>query len=166
MVEQMRREIESLGGEVRFQSRVAGLHIEHGAVRGAVLASGEEIEADHVVLALGHSARDTFAMLHAAGVFMEEAFLSATCSCVLNNSYSANTNPQPNNQPNPSQLQSAAMSCGGTNWTGVTRPSQNYTTLNPFWVSNVLPTIQWMKNACPTCYTFPYDDMLTNLYMF
>ena len=71
MVEHMRREIESLGGEVRFQSRVAGLHIEHGAVRGVVLASGEEIAADHVVLALGHSARDTFAMLHESGVFME-----------------------------------------------------------------------------------------------
>ncbi|MBS1231019.1 MAG: hypothetical protein H6R17_4296 [Proteobacteria bacterium] len=71
MVEHMRREIESLGGEVRFQSRVVGLNIEHGQVRGVVLASGEEIAADHVVLALGHSARDTFEMLHACGVFME-----------------------------------------------------------------------------------------------
>ena len=71
MVERMRREIESLGGEIRFQSRVTGLHIEHGQVRGVRLASGEEIAADQVVLALGHSARDTFAMLHAAGVFME-----------------------------------------------------------------------------------------------
>jgi len=71
MVEHMRREIESLGGEVRFQSRVAGINIEHGSVRGVTLASGEEIEAKHVVLALGHSARDTFAMLHEAGVFME-----------------------------------------------------------------------------------------------
>jgi uncharacterized FAD-dependent dehydrogenase len=71
MVEHMRREIESLGGEIRFQSRVAGVHIEQGAVRGVTLASGEEIEANHVVLALGHSARDTFAMLHEAGVFME-----------------------------------------------------------------------------------------------
>ena len=71
MVEHMRREIESLGGEVRFQSRVAGVHIEQGAVRGVTLASGEEIEASHVVLALGHSARDTFAMLHESGVFME-----------------------------------------------------------------------------------------------
>jgi uncharacterized FAD-dependent dehydrogenase len=71
MVEHMRREIESLGGEVRFQSRVTGLSIDGGAVRGVQLASGEEIAADHVVLALGHSARDTFAMLHDAGVFME-----------------------------------------------------------------------------------------------
>ena len=71
MVERMRQEIESLGGEIRFQSRVTGLRIEDGQVRGVTLASGEEIGADHVVLALGHSARDTFAMLHASGVFME-----------------------------------------------------------------------------------------------
>ena len=71
MVERMRHEIESLGGEVRFQSRVTGVHIENGYVRGVKLASGEEIAANHVVLALGHSARDTFEMLHEAGVFME-----------------------------------------------------------------------------------------------
>lgn len=71
MVEHMRREIESLGGEIRFQSRVTGLHIEQGRVRGVTLANGEEIAADHVVLALGHSARDTFEMLRATGVFME-----------------------------------------------------------------------------------------------
>jgi len=71
MVEHMRREIESLGGEIRFESRVTGLHIERDHVRGVMLASGEEIAADHVVLALGHSARDTFEMLHEAGVFME-----------------------------------------------------------------------------------------------
>jgi len=71
MVERMRREIESLGGEIRFRSRVAELRIADGRVRGVVLASGEEIVADHVVLALGHSARDTFGMLHERGVFME-----------------------------------------------------------------------------------------------
>jgi uncharacterized FAD-dependent dehydrogenase len=71
MVEHMRHEIESLGGEIRFQSRVSGLQIEHGQVCGVSLASGEEIAASQVVLALGHSARDTFAMLHEAGVFME-----------------------------------------------------------------------------------------------
>ncbi|MBK8743221.1 NAD(P)/FAD-dependent oxidoreductase [Propionivibrio sp.] len=75
MVERMRREIESLGGEIRFQCRVAGLQIAPGRSRrrmcGVILANGEEIAADHVVLALGHSARDTFEMLHAAGVFME-----------------------------------------------------------------------------------------------
>ena len=71
MVERMRHEIESLGGEIRFQSRVTGVHIENGYVRGVKLASGEEIAANQVVLALGHSARDTFEMLHEAGVFME-----------------------------------------------------------------------------------------------
>ena len=75
MVEHRRREIESLGGEIRFQSRVASLHIERGRgvarIRGVRLASGEEIAASQVVLALGHSARDTFEMLHASGVFIE-----------------------------------------------------------------------------------------------
>ena len=71
MVEKMRAEIESLGGEIRFEARVEDLRIEDGHVRGIVLANGEEIRADHVVLALGHSARDTFAMLHRRGVFME-----------------------------------------------------------------------------------------------
>ena len=71
MVEKIRAEIESLGGEIRFGQRVADLLIEGGHLRGVVLASGEELRADHAVLALGHSARDTFAMLHACGVFME-----------------------------------------------------------------------------------------------
>ncbi len=71
MVENMRREIEALGGEIRFQQRVSGLQIENDCVRGVKLASGEEIRSDHVVLALGHSARDTFEALHQQGVFME-----------------------------------------------------------------------------------------------
>ena len=71
MVERMRAEIIALGGDIRFESRVTGLQIEHGAVQGVTLANGETIEARQVVLALGHSARDTFAMLYAAGVFME-----------------------------------------------------------------------------------------------
>ncbi len=71
MVEHMRREIIALGGEVRFQSRVTDLLIERGELRGVRRASGEERASRHVVLALGHSARDTFAMLHEAGVFME-----------------------------------------------------------------------------------------------
>jgi hypothetical protein len=71
MIEKMRAEIEGLGGEIRFSQRVSDLHIEGGQVRGLVLADGAQIDAEHVVLALGHSARDTFAMLHARGVFME-----------------------------------------------------------------------------------------------
>ena len=71
MVEHMRETITGLGGEIRFQSRVADLDIAGGQVRGVVLADGERIAADHVILALGHSARDTFVMLNARGVHIE-----------------------------------------------------------------------------------------------
>ena len=71
MVEQMREEIESLGGEFRFQSRVDDITIEDGQVRSVTLANGEQIETNHVVLAIGHSARDTFYMLHERGVAIE-----------------------------------------------------------------------------------------------
>ena len=71
VIEKMRADITALGGEIRFQQQVVDVRIEQGHIRGLTLASGEEIEADHVVLALGHSARDTFAMLHARGVQME-----------------------------------------------------------------------------------------------
>ena len=71
MVEKMRAEIESLGGEIRFQQRVVDVLIEAGGIRGVTLDTGEQLDAEHVVLALGHSARDTFTMLHERGVFME-----------------------------------------------------------------------------------------------
>jgi len=71
MVEKMRADIVALGGEIRFEQRVTDVLIEDGRIRGVTLASGEQIAADHVVLALGHSARDTFEMLHARGVYME-----------------------------------------------------------------------------------------------
>jgi len=80
VVENMRRTIESLGGEIRFRSRVADFDIERdadgekgrqGRMRGVVLADGERIAADHVVLAIGHSARDTFKLLHERGVHLE-----------------------------------------------------------------------------------------------
>lgn len=71
MVEKMRAAIQSLGGEIRFQSRVDDIDIEAGRVRGVVLASGERIAARHLILAIGHSARDTFEMLHRRGVVME-----------------------------------------------------------------------------------------------
>ncbi len=71
MVETMRREIEALGGEIRFQQRVTDVLIEDGRIRGVTLASGETLRSDHVILALGHSARDSFEMLHARGVYME-----------------------------------------------------------------------------------------------
>ncbi|MBL8350638.1 MAG: hypothetical protein JNL87_10005 [Burkholderiaceae bacterium] len=75
MVEKMRAEIAALGGEIRFQQRVVDLLVEgRGAqrrVRGLVLDGGEALRCDHVVLALGHSARDTFAMLQQRGVHLE-----------------------------------------------------------------------------------------------
>ncbi|NBA94610.1 NAD(P)/FAD-dependent oxidoreductase [Pseudomonas sp. R5(2019)] len=71
MVENMRHEIEALGGEIRFQQKVTDLLLDNGQLHGVVLESGEQIASRHVVLALGHSARDTFRMLHARGVFME-----------------------------------------------------------------------------------------------
>ncbi|MEP7295292.1 MAG: NAD(P)/FAD-dependent oxidoreductase [Burkholderiales bacterium] len=71
MVEKMRADIEALGGEIRFEQRVTDVMIEAGAIRGVTLHDGTQLDADHVVLALGHSARDTFEMLHARGVFME-----------------------------------------------------------------------------------------------
>ena len=71
VVSRMRAEIIALGGEVRFQSRVADLLLEDGAVNGVVLASGDTIRSHHVVLALGHSSRDTFRMLERRGVFIE-----------------------------------------------------------------------------------------------
>ena len=71
MVEKMRADIEALGGEIRFEQRVTDLLIVEGHLRGVTLASGEQLRADHVVLALGHSARDTFAMLHERGVYLE-----------------------------------------------------------------------------------------------
>ena len=71
MIEKMRAEIVALGGEIRFGQKVVDLRIEDGHVRGLTLASGEELRADHVVLALGHSARDTFAMLQQRGVYLE-----------------------------------------------------------------------------------------------
>jgi uncharacterized FAD-dependent dehydrogenase len=76
MVESMRKSIEELGGEYRFSHRVDGIDITTDGtgdrrVRGLHLSTGEYLEADHIVLAVGHSARDTFAMLHAAGVHVE-----------------------------------------------------------------------------------------------
>jgi uncharacterized protein len=71
VVATMREEIKALGGEVRFQQRVSDVLIDNGQLQGVVLDSGEQIESRHVILALGHSSRDTFRMLHARGVFME-----------------------------------------------------------------------------------------------
>ena len=71
MVEKIRQEIVELGGEFRFDSRVTDIDIKDGQACGVVLENGEQIESDHIVLAIGHSARDTFKMLHQRGVYIE-----------------------------------------------------------------------------------------------
>lgn len=76
MVESIRATIEELGGEYRFSTRVDGLDVETDGsgqrrVRGLHLNGGGYLEADHVVLAIGHSARDSFGMLQSAGVYVE-----------------------------------------------------------------------------------------------
>ena len=71
VVENMRQQIIALGGEVRFEQRVTDVLIEDGQLNGVVIDGGEQILSKHVILALGHSARDTFRMLHGRGVYME-----------------------------------------------------------------------------------------------
>ncbi len=75
MVEQMRAKIERLGGEIRFTHHVTDIVLDGKTPRrriaGVVLANGETLACDRLVIALGHSARDTFEMLHARGVYME-----------------------------------------------------------------------------------------------
>jgi len=74
IVESLRASIEALGGEYRFQAKVVDIDVADDGtrrMRGVVLKTGERIAADHVVLAIGHSARDTFQMLHDRGVHIE-----------------------------------------------------------------------------------------------
>lgn len=71
VVSTMREEIKALGGEVRFESKVTDFLIEDGRIQGVTLANGETLRSRYVVLALGHSARDTFRQLHTRGVFIE-----------------------------------------------------------------------------------------------
>lgn len=71
VVSKMREEIIRLGGEIRFEQKVTDLLVDSGQVKGVELASGEQLVSRHVVMALGHSARETFRMLHQRGVFLE-----------------------------------------------------------------------------------------------
>lgn len=71
MVENIRHNIVELGGEIRFEAKVDRLLRDNGQVVGVELAGGERLMSRHVVLAVGHSARDTFEMLHDAGVYIE-----------------------------------------------------------------------------------------------
>ncbi|PAU39967.1 hypothetical protein CKF94_02575 [Vibrio coralliilyticus] len=71
MIEKMRAKIIELGGEIRFSTRVDDIHMDGEQITGLTLSNGEEIQSRYVVLAVGHSARDTFEMLHERGVYME-----------------------------------------------------------------------------------------------
>lgn len=71
IVETMRHQIEEMGGSFRFETKVTDLCIENGHLTAVEVNNEEKISADACVLALGHSARDTFDMLHRRGVYME-----------------------------------------------------------------------------------------------
>ncbi len=71
VVEFLRHEIIRLGGEYRFNAKVTDVQIDQAAITGLTLEDGTQIDADHVVLAIGHSARDTFEMLHRRRVYLE-----------------------------------------------------------------------------------------------
>jgi uncharacterized protein len=71
VVEKMREEIIRLGGEIRFSHKVIGFDIQDEVIQAIKIEGHADLPANHVVLALGHSARDTFQALHDAGVHME-----------------------------------------------------------------------------------------------
>lgn len=75
VVQSIRREIISLGGEVRFETKLESINIEAGKVV-SVIANGQTIECDSLILATGHSARDTFEVLYSLGVPLERKAFS------------------------------------------------------------------------------------------
>ncbi len=72
VVQNLRKKIVRLGGEVRFQAKVTSLVIEQGRIRAVMVDGAEEISASAVVLAIGHSARDTFEYLATTAVKLEQ----------------------------------------------------------------------------------------------
>lgn len=72
VVKNIREKIKSLGGEVRFFAKVTGFEWNSDKIKAVLLADGERIETDDVVLALGHSARDTFELLYAENFVLEQ----------------------------------------------------------------------------------------------
>lgn len=71
IVETMRHQIEEMGGSFRFESKVTDLCMEKGRLCAVEINDKEKIQAEVCVLALGHSARDTFSMIHRRGIFMQ-----------------------------------------------------------------------------------------------
>ena len=72
VVQNMRQRIISLGGQVRFQSQVTDIYYQDGKITGLQINGSETLPCDHVIFAIGHSARDTFAMLYDRGIYMEQ----------------------------------------------------------------------------------------------
>ena len=71
VVQNLRKRVITLGGEVRFNSQVTGLRLENGQLTGLEVNGSELVETDRAILAIGHSARDTFELLHSLNVPME-----------------------------------------------------------------------------------------------
>jgi uncharacterized FAD-dependent dehydrogenase len=71
MIEEMRSNIIELGGEIRFQQKVTDFDIQDGQIVGLTINDHEKLEADHVVVAVGHSARDTFQLIYDKGIYVE-----------------------------------------------------------------------------------------------
>ena len=72
VLKNLRKRLTELGAAVRFRSLVTDFEIRGGALSGVILSNGETIETDVAVLAIGHSARDTFRMLKKSGIAMEQ----------------------------------------------------------------------------------------------
>jgi len=76
VVETMREKIIALGGEIRFESKVTEIELSKSVegenqVQAVVLQNGERLATNHLVLAVGHSARDTFEMIYEKGIYVE-----------------------------------------------------------------------------------------------
>ncbi|MFA9274966.1 MAG: NAD(P)/FAD-dependent oxidoreductase [Candidatus Aquirickettsiella gammari] len=71
MIEEMRGNIIELGGEIRFQQKVTDFDIQNGEICGLTINDSEKLVTDHVVLAVGHSARDTFQLIYDRGIYVE-----------------------------------------------------------------------------------------------
>ena len=76
-VETMRRQIQAMGGSFRFRTQATDLILRQNRLRGLILNGEEELPAEAVILALGHSARDTFQMLYRRGICMEAKSFAA-----------------------------------------------------------------------------------------
>jgi len=72
VVKGMREEIKSLGGEIRFRAKVTGLIVSSGRLQRVEVNGDEEIPAEAVILAIGHSARDVYELLHTMDVTLEK----------------------------------------------------------------------------------------------